>query len=327
MGRKRKGGAGKGGAKGKPAVHGGSKKVQEKRKTQAAMVVPKDQYRKQQTKQQSNAKAPAKKLSAGDRLAEMRRRLDGGKFRMLNEQLYTTTGKDAFVTFQADPELFDVYHQGFREQADKWPVNPLDTFIDYVKYVCLQWERHPKAVVADFGCGDARLAESVPNKVHSFDLVSRKPHVTACNIANVSKPSTSLHYWVLDILLSYEIDEEFAGLCVVLVQVPLKNSSVDIGVYCLALMGTSIREYVREVYRVLKPGGVLQVAEVKSRFESESLGGIAGFVQTMRKMGFDCKHKDERNKMFVLFEFVKSSARKPQDAGPMELKACEYKRR
>ncbi|OWZ04727.1 Ribosomal RNA-processing protein [Phytophthora megakarya] len=84
--------------------------------------------------------------------------------------------------------------------------------------------RHPKAVVADFGCGDDRLAESVSNKVHSFDLVS---------------------------------------LC-----------SVDIGVYCLALMGTSVREYVREVYRVLKPGGVLKVAEVKSCFEKESLGGI-----------------------------------------------------
>ncbi|RLN92026.1 hypothetical protein BBJ28_00008464 [Nothophytophthora sp. Chile5] len=321
MGRKRNGGAGKGGAKGKPAAHGGSKKVQDKRKTQAATVVSKDKYTKQQTKQQSNAKTPAKKLSAGDRLAEMRRRLDGGKFRMLNEQLYTTTGKDAFSTFQADPELFDVYHQGFREQADKWPVNPLDTFIDYVK-------RRPKAVVADFGCGDARLAESVPNKVHSFDLVSRKPHVTACNIANVSKPNTSLlDTGHPDLLISYETDEEFAGLCVVLTQVPLKNSSVDIGVYCLALMGTSIREYVREVYRVLKPGGVLQVAEVKSRFESESLGGIAGFVQTMRKMGFDCKHKDERNKMFVLFEFVKSPSRKPQDAGSVELKACEYKRR
>ena len=109
-------------------------------------------------------------------------------------------------------------------------------------------------------------------------------------------------------------------------QVPLKDSSVDIGVYCLALMGTSVREYVREVHRVLKPGGMLMVAEVKSRFESETLGGIDGFVQTLRKMGFDCKHKDERNKMFVLFEFVKSS-RKPQNVGPIEFKACEYKRR
>ncbi|KAG6584570.1 Ribosomal RNA-processing protein [Phytophthora cinnamomi] len=283
MGKKgRKGGA-KGGAKGKPASAGSSKKVQQKHKTRQVAAVSKPQHKSQQS--QGKAKSKSKPLTPAERLAEMRRKIDGGKFRMLNEQLYTTTGDAAFSTFQSDPELFDVYHQGFREMADKWPTNPLDTFIDYVK-------RHPKAVVADFGCGDARLAESVPNKVHSFDLVSRKSHVTACNIADV----------------------------------PLKDSTVDIGVYCLALMGTSVREYVREVYRVLKPGGVLKVAEVKSRFESESLGGIEGFVQTLRKMGFDCKHKDERNKMFVLFEFVKSS-RKPQKVGPIEFKACEYKRR
>ncbi|KAL3662407.1 hypothetical protein V7S43_012734 [Phytophthora oleae] len=281
MGKKSRKGGGKAGIKGKPASSGGNKKAHQKNKTQQVAVVPKSQQNNGKNRNKSKTKA----LTPAERLAEMRRKLDGGKFRMLNEQLYTTTGQNAFSTFQSDPELFDVYHQGFREMADKWPTNPLDTFIDYVK-------RHPKAVVADFGCGDARLAESVPNKVHSFDLVSRKPTVTACNIADV----------------------------------PLKDSSVDIAVYCLALMGTSVREYVREVYRVLKPGGVLKVAEVKSRFESESIGGIEGFVQTLRKMGFDCKHKDERNKMFVLFEFVKSS-RKPQNVGPIEFKACEYKRR
>jgi ribosomal RNA-processing protein 8 len=50
-----------------------------------------------------------KKLSGLSKMQEqMRKRLDGGKFRMLNEQLYTTTGKNAFETFQEDPELFDV---------------------------------------------------------------------------------------------------------------------------------------------------------------------------------------------------------------------------
>lgn len=152
----------------------------------------------------------------------------------------------------------------------------------------------PKAVVADFGCGDARLAESVPNKVHSFDLVSRKPIVTACNIAKV----------------------------------PLADASIDIAIYCLALMGTSVREFLLEAHRVLKPNGVLQVAEVKSRFETESLGGIQGFVDKMAQLGFDSRKKpDANNKMFALFEFVKSPSRKPQPKVSIELKACEYKRR
>ncbi|CAH0479933.1 unnamed protein product [Peronospora belbahrii] len=285
MGKTSRKGARKGRTTSQVAFISNNKKVHQKKKMQHVVVTSKLKQNQQQKNKKSHWKGKSQALTPAERLAEMRRKIDGGKFRMLNEQLYTTTGDDAFSTFQDDPELFDVYHQGFREMADKWPTNPLDSFIDYVK-------RYPKAVVADFGCGDARLAESVSNKVHSFDLVSRKSHVIACNIAKV----------------------------------PLKDSSIDIGVYCLALMGTSVREYVQEVYRVLKPRGVLMIAEVKSRFESETLGGIHGFVQALRKMGFDCKHKDERNKMFVLFEFVKSS-RTPQHVKPIEFKACEYKRR
>jgi hypothetical protein len=137
MGKKR---AGKGGAKAKAASSGGSKKAQQKRKTQQVATVPKYQQNSQQNN--GKGKTKAKALTPAERLAEMRRKLDGGKFRMLNEQLYTTTGNAAYSTFQGDPELFDVYHQGFREMADKWPTNPLDAFIDYVKCVvrlCVIW--------------------------------------------------------------------------------------------------------------------------------------------------------------------------------------------
>lgn len=50
------------------------------------------------------------------------------------------------------------YHRGFREQVEKWPVHPLDIIIDWLG-------KYPKARVADFGCGEARLAATVPNKV------------------------------------------------------------------------------------------------------------------------------------------------------------------
>ena len=46
----------------------------------------------------------------------------------------------------------------------------------------------PKSlVVADLGCGDGQLAESVKQKVHSFDLVAAREGIIACDIANVSK--------------------------------------------------------------------------------------------------------------------------------------------
>lgn len=50
------------------------------------------------------------------------------------------------------------YHRGFREQVEKWPVHPLDIIIDWLR-------KYPQARVADFGCGEARLAATVPNKV------------------------------------------------------------------------------------------------------------------------------------------------------------------
>ena len=52
--------------------------------------------------------------------------------RYLNEQLYTRTGFEALKMFSRDRESFDAYHQGFRNQVAKWPVNPLDLIIENV---------------------------------------------------------------------------------------------------------------------------------------------------------------------------------------------------
>jgi ribosomal RNA-processing protein 8 len=41
-------------------------------------------------------------------------------------------------------------------------------------------------VVADFGCGDAKIAQSVSNNVRSFDLVAVDKHITACDMSKVS---------------------------------------------------------------------------------------------------------------------------------------------
>ena len=152
----------------------------------------------------------------------MRAKLEGGKFRMLNEQLYTTTGREAFESFSKDPKLFDIYHRGFREQVEKWPQNPLDLIISWLAL------KYPKAVVADFGCGDAQLAEKASRHgatIHSFDLVSVNDRVTACDMSNV----------------------------------PLGDASVDVAVFCLSLMGTNLADYLREARRILKPGAILKV--------------------------------------------------------------------
>lgn len=77
-----------------------------------------------------------------------------------------------------------------------------------------------KSVVADFGCGEARLAQALPCVVHSLDLVALNNRVTVCDMART----------------------------------PLADSSVDIAVFCLSLMGTNLVDYIREANRVLKEG-------------------------------------------------------------------------
>lgn len=74
--------------------------------------------------------------------------------------------------------------------------------------------------MADFGCGEARLSASVPNRVHSFDLVALNDRVTVCDMANT----------------------------------PLEEQSVDVAVFCLSLMGTNLRDYLMEANRSLKEG-------------------------------------------------------------------------
>ena len=233
--------------------------------------------------------APAKpqaKKSSGSLADKLRARLAGGRFRSLNEALYTNNGEENFRWFQAEPELAEAYHRGFREQARGWPRNPLDDVIAQLKAL-------PRAVVADMGCGDARLAAELRGRhdVRSFDLVATAPGVIACNIERT----------------------------------PLKNGECDVVVFCLALMGPSLWRFVGEAFRVLKPGGLLKVVEVRSRFEDAS---IDEFVAGCRSAGFDLvKPYDASNRMFVAFDFQKSSRRPSKTDPAFAFRACVYKKR
>ena len=141
------------------------------------------------------------------------------------------------------------------------------------------------------GCGDAKLGETLSNKVHSFDLVAKNERVTACDIANV----------------------------------PLSNGCVDAVVFSLALMGTNYVDFLREGHRVLKHGGRMFIAEVRSRVEAV----LEEFLAMLQSMGFAIDSVDKDNKMFVMV-FVTKKGDCPKDLNvhpPPPLKACQYKKR
>ncbi|KAB1211697.1 Ribosomal RNA-processing protein 8 [Morella rubra] len=252
--------------------------------------------RKAEEEKKSTASAFAKRTKSqglsksSTFLDKMKARLSGGHFRMINEKLYTCTGKEALDYFKEDPELFNVYHAGYQEQMSHWPEQPVNIITKWLK------DHSPSLVVADFGCGDARLSRNVKNKVFSLDLVSNDPTVIACDMSKT----------------------------------PLDDSVVDVAVFCLSLMGTTFPSYLKEAHRVLKPCGWLLIAEVKSRFDPATGGADPKkFSNAICELGFTSVFKDFSNKMFILLYFKKKdklNSNRKEIEWP-ELKPCLYKRR
>jgi ribosomal RNA-processing protein 8 len=177
----------------------------------------KSQFKKVQkhTAVGSSLNGPKLSRPALSRTNTLEKKLSGAEFRFINQKLYTCTSKEAVKLFKTSPELFDVYHKGFRLQCESWSANPNDSFLEYLK------SKPEELVIADMGCGEGFLAKSLPQRtIHSFDLVAANEFVVACDIAHV----------------------------------PLDDKSVDIVIFSLSLMGTNFAAFILEARRILKRG-------------------------------------------------------------------------
>lgn len=254
---------------------------------------------------------PAAPASLGPKLTplqqKMMAKLSGSRFRWINEQFYTVSSEEALRLVEEQPSLFDEYHQGFREQVQSWPENPVNVFVDQIQTRGLSRPVNApgglpgivsggkkQVVIADMGCGEAQLSLDVSRfvtqnnkkkkrnpldiQVHSFDLKKVNDRITVADIKHV----------------------------------PLPDNSCSIVVFCLALMGTNFLDFINEAYRILAPRGELWIAEIKSRFtessdakstKSEDVG--SQFVDSLKLCGFFHKNTDNSNKMFTRFEFFK----------------------
>lgn len=77
----------------------------------------------------SLSKKPATTLSLKERMIAQ---LKSSRFRFLNEQMYSTESSASQKYFQEDPNAFYAYHEGYKQQVERWPVNPLDVIIESI---------------------------------------------------------------------------------------------------------------------------------------------------------------------------------------------------
>lgn len=208
-------------------------------------------------------------------LAEkLKRRLEGGKFRLLNDRMYH--GK------RLHQKELKLYHVFYDNQTKKWPVNPLDIIMEKIK------EKNMDAMIADIGCGEARVA-SVFKNVSSMDLHPIRDDVMFCDMKQ---------------------------------KIPLEDSSMDVAICCLSMMMADIAVPTKEVNRILRMGGYWYVAEVKSRISSVNFLG-----KRFESLGFEVEYVDASNTQFVLFILKKKCGDIPRTLPRMNLRPCLYRKR
>ena len=216
----------------------------------------------------------------------MAAKLTSARFRHLNQTLYTSPSEQAMRLFTDSPQAYTSYHAGFRAQVAVWPQNPVEGFIEEIKSrgsVSIpsqkkMWREQKKAKKPKKNAEGAPSANSVPAK--SAEPLPRNKH-GICTIADLGCGDATLASSLLPSkktlnlnLLSFDLakgDTPNANLITVaditnLSAAGIADGSVDVAICCLSLMGTNWVDVVNECARIVRSGGEMWVAEIKSRF-------------------------------------------------------------
>lgn len=164
---------------------------------------------------------------------EIRKKVEArrGDFSTINQRWSTSNSDTVYNRLQEEPEEWYLYHTLYREAREGWDEIPAER-------IARQLENRPDWKVGDFGCGECLLKVSLPgHEVISLDYVALDEDVIACDMAHT----------------------------------PLEDHSLDVVVFSLSLMGHNWQEYLTEAHRVLRPFGLLFVAETARKWEKGDL--------------------------------------------------------
>lgn len=154
-----------------------------------------------------------------------------GDFTAINNRWSTSNSATTHERLESDPSEWYLYHTLYREARAGWLELPAEHIASHLR-------ARPDLKVGDFGCGECLLKAALPeHEVIGLDHVAVDVSVLACDIAHT----------------------------------PLQDESLGAAVFSLSLMGRNWSEYLKEAHRVLRPFGLLFVAEPARRWEEGRL--------------------------------------------------------
>ena len=183
-----------------------------------------------------------------------------GDLSVMNSRFNTAYSSTTHERLKQNPEEWYLYHTLYREARKDWAEIPFERIAKSLK-------KRPDWVIGDFGCGEAKLATLLPNKVYSFDHIAVNENVLACDITHT----------------------------------PVEDGVLDVAVFSLSLMGLNYADYFKEAYRTLRFGGLLKIAEPISRWmekRSELLSNISD-------AGFSLVGKVDESNQFLYIDAIK----------------------
>ncbi|MBV9179224.1 MAG: hypothetical protein JO297_19510 [Nitrososphaeraceae archaeon] len=189
------------------------------------------------------------------------------EFSRLNNIINNSKSETIHDKIQQDPHFLVEYHEKQDEAKKLWPFDPVNVIASKING--LKWPANVimKLVIADFGCGRAKLAELLKeNKMYNFDhhnILNDK--IIACNIKSVK---------------DY-----------------LKDGKLDVAVFCLSLMGEDWRDYITEAKRCLAKNGLLFIAETTNSLSTR----LSELRKVIKDQGFEI-YSDEERGMFTFID-------------------------
>ena len=183
----------------------------------------------------------------------------------IHQKAHTSTSKHMHDWFTNNPNEWKEYHKQRELAKQTWEIDPVDVIAQEIN------SRNDVNKIADLGCGLAKLSTLVkkPNEVISVDHYSEDPNVIKADIADLS---------------TY-----------------IKDSEIDITVFCLSLWGTNYLDYIKEAYRITAKRGFMYIVQPKEKVNEN----IDEFINNINNLGFQ-KINEFIRERFIYLKFVKN---------------------